>query len=95
MVETLQLFPLCLWTMLQRVKVGHIALSQMVISIFGPKRGHLIYLPPNLQHSQLFGNSIQDEQGSSFTHHIIKFTAITVQHTTGAATSSSARAFLR
>ena len=24
MVETLQLFPLCLWTMLQRVKVGHI-----------------------------------------------------------------------
>ena len=46
-VETLQLFTLCLWTMLQHVKVGHIALSQMVISIFGLKRGHLIYLGPS------------------------------------------------
>ena len=45
-VETLQLFTLCLWTMLQHVKVGHIALSQMVIFIFGLKRGHLIYLGP-------------------------------------------------
>ena len=45
-VETLQLFTLCLWTMLQHVKVGHIALSQLVISIFGLKRGHLIYLGP-------------------------------------------------
>ena len=46
MVKTLQLFTLCLWTMLQHVKVGHIALSQMVIFIFGLKRGHLIYLGP-------------------------------------------------
>ena len=45
-VETLQLFTLCLWTMLQHVKVGHIALSQMIIFIFGLKRGHLIYLGP-------------------------------------------------
>ena len=45
-VETLQLFPLCLWTMLQHVKVGHIALSQMVIFIFGLKTPHLIYLGP-------------------------------------------------
>ena len=43
MVETLQLFPLCLWTMLQHVKVGHIALSQMVIFT---QRVHLIYLAP-------------------------------------------------
>ena len=43
-VETLQLFTLCLWTMLQHVKVGHIALSQMVIFIFGLKTPHLIYL---------------------------------------------------
>ena len=49
-VETLQLFTLCLWTMLQHVKVGHIALSQMVISIFGLKRGHLIYLGPMYTH---------------------------------------------
>ena len=40
-VETLQLFTLCLWTMLQHVKVGHIALSQMVISFFGLKTPHL------------------------------------------------------
>ena len=45
-VETLQLFTLCLWTMLQHVKVGHIALSQMVIFIFGLKTPHLIYLGP-------------------------------------------------
>ena len=43
-METLQLFTLCLWTMLQHVKVGHIALSQMVIFIFGLKTPHLIYL---------------------------------------------------
>ena len=46
MVKTLQLFTLCLWTMLQHVKVGHIALSQMVIFIFGLKTPHLIYLRP-------------------------------------------------
>ena len=46
MVKTLQLFPLCLWTMLQHVKVGHISLSQMVIFIFGLKTPHLIYLGP-------------------------------------------------
>ena len=45
-LKTHQLYHLCLWTMLQHVKVGHIALSQMVISIFGLKRGHLIYLGP-------------------------------------------------
>ena len=45
-VETLQLFTLCLWTMLQHVKVGHIALSQMVIFIFRLKTPHLIYLGP-------------------------------------------------
>ena len=45
-VETLQLFTLCLWTMLQHVKVGHIALSQMVIFIFGLNTPHLIYLGP-------------------------------------------------
>ena len=45
-MKTLQLFTLCLWTMLQHVKVGHIALSQMVIFIFGLKTPHLIYLGP-------------------------------------------------
>ena len=45
-VETLRLFPLCLWTMLQHVKVGHIALSQMVIFT---QRWHLIYLAPMQQ----------------------------------------------
>ena len=32
--------------MLQHVKVGHIALSQMIIFIFGLKTPHLIYLGP-------------------------------------------------
>ena len=41
-----QLYHLCLWTMLQHVKVGHIALSQMIIFIFGLKTPHLIYLGP-------------------------------------------------
>ena len=35
--------------MLQHAKVGHIALSQMIIFIFGLKTPHLIYLGPHLE----------------------------------------------
>ena len=46
-VETLRLFPLCLWTMLQRVKVGHICtLSNQMLFLFKFKGGTWFILDP-------------------------------------------------
>ena len=68
--------------MLQHAKVGHIALSQMIIFIFGLKTPHLIYLGPTRKYRYRM-YTFMSRHTCAHTVHVVGLHVFVLQEGTG------------